>query len=45
MSLWNHEGISLREAIGDTQLIQLELVLSKAKQESIFFEEDLRREL
>ena len=41
MALGNHEGISLREAIGDAQLIQLELVLSKAKQESIFFEEDL----
>ena len=41
MVLGNHEGISLRKAIGDAQLIQLELVLSKAKQESIFFEEDL----
>ena len=41
MSLGNHEGISLREAIGDAQLIQLELVLSRVKAESIFFEEDL----
>ena len=41
MALGNHEGISLREAIGDAQLIQLELVLSKVKAEAIFFEEDL----
>ena len=41
MALGNYEEISLREAIGDAQLIQLELVLSKVKAEAIFFEEDL----
>ena len=41
MALGNYEEISLREDIGDAQLIQLELVLSKVKAEAIFFEEDL----
>ena len=41
MALGNYEEISLRKAIGDAQLIQLELVLSKIKAESVFFEEDL----